>query len=887
MTRLTHLVAIALVALAAGGSACAQAPDVTLRVDWTQPQGAVNRGLFSMQGFMQVYVEPDPMAMQTFTLLNPQDTHTRLEIYIHQMEPENDDADPNVFDWKRFHPQTMIRFIDDRDAFDRFALGTLGMQPLALLCYNAPWLRGDNPNDIVRDHDEWAEFAAAVVESYNGRDAKRAPRLRFVEVWNEPNFANFKIGSMEAYFDLFRTTAARLHRDCPGVLVGGPAISHAPTGDPEAWMTRFLDECGRDADFISWHHYGPQGEPVDRIIDDVRSRVARFRRIPGKQNGKAMITEIDAWFDGWPKIQHMLERQFRLIGVADLLYSVHHFCCLEYNEAGNYEFGIVRPHGAVIEGTFWPYWLFRNYIGDNVAVERAGDRRTSVRACASTYRREGRALSTMVFHNFGASRLRARAELRFAPADHERVLAVDRLAQSHKGVERVERIVAGATTHTVDVALGAGEAVAITLRDAGPRLFAFRDLDSQEQPWIELRPSVDSLGFGETFEATVRVLNTTTRPIDGTIELRGLPDGWTPELIAGASQVKSLEFGREQECRVRVKARSIVPGSRISPYAVLLTGDRADANMTTLDLDRIGHSIPALMHVRAPFEAHALPSPLYAVAGERNEITLQLRSTATRTLDGTLTVELPRGFTAASPPGTFTLPPGERRRVHVPIDIPADARPAKRQGTLHVGFQGADMPLPFAIEIVDAKPPRLAAPLDLSKYLNLDVVAFADNPRDFAADRIGLFAYPGDFTPSDRIARAHGIPFRFASLDDGRKNVVQPQGQVIDVPDDRYTGVAFVGYGHDGKHPGRWTLVYADGSREPIDSQIPEWCTPAPPGFADAFNAPYRYIPTGPASPACQLFMWTVPVDSAKRLRAIELPALDHAYLFAITLLGE
>jgi hypothetical protein len=107
------------------------------------------------------------------------------------------------------------------------------------------------------------------------------------------------------------------------------------------------------------------------------------------------------------------------------------------------------------------------------------------------------------------------------------------------------------------------------------------------------------------------------------------------------------------------------------------------------------------------------------------------------------------------------------------------------------------------------------------------------------------------------------------------------------VPAGKYTGVVFLGYGHDGKHPGTWMFHYADGSSDEVASQIPEWCTPAPDGSEVAFNAPYRFMPGGPAPPACELFMWTLPTDATKTLGAIELPKMTHAHLFAITLLGK
>jgi hypothetical protein len=152
---------------------------------------------------------------------------------------------------------------------------------------------------------------------------------------------------------------------------------------------------------------------------------------------------------------------------------------------------------------------------------------------------------------------------------------------------------------------------------------------------------------------------------------------------------------------------------------------------------------------------------------------------------------------------------------------------------------------------------------------------------------MGLFVYPGDFTPSGRVVKVKGMPFRIPSLEDNRKNAIEPRGQKLNVPAGSYSGVAFMGFGHSGKHPGTWTFHYADGSSEKIESQIPEWCTPAPEGFDVAFTAPHRYIPGGPAHPACEWFTWELKTQEGKHLTAITLPEMKNAYLFAVTVVEK
>ena len=883
MNRRTGLRGLLIAGTLLFGSAPVAGAEVA--VDWTRSGDPINRRIFSTQGFMQVYVEPDPMALKTFALTNPMGTSTRLEIYIHRLEPENDNADPRVFDWERMHPDRMIRFIDDRPAFERTAFGSLGMEPLALLCYNTPWLKRDNPDDIVSDHDEWAEFAAAVVESFNGRGHDPEPPLQYVEVWNEPNFAEFRMGTPEAYCDLFSRVADRIHRDYPGVQVGGPAISHAPTGHPEAWMDAFLETCASKADFLSWHHYGPRGEPVDRIIHDLTTRMTRFRKLPGRQNGKAMITEIDAWFHGFPKMQYIFERQFRFLGHADLIHSVHHFCCLAYSTQGNYTFGVVRQRGGVMPGVFWPYWLFRNLMGHESPTTIGRTQRNDLRLIASRFEERGRFLGTAVLHNGGSESTTLDIRLRFPAVERERVLACERVAERFCGPERVARIPAGADRHTVSVKLGPGEGLALTLHDAGRRMFPFADLNNQETPWIGLTASKPRLGFGESCDLHVRVLNTTVNTISGRIGLRALPEDWRKEVVSGSDQIAALAFGQEHECTIRIKAMSVVDEGSVSPYAVLA---RDVAEQVEQQSD--AHSIPAFVWVDAPFVARVLPRPIRAVPGEVNQATLQIVNKRDHSLKCRLALELPGGCTAKDHPRTVQVPRRARRRFQLPFRVQEDMPAGERSGSVTIHALGADLAKTFMIEVSTHRPPTKSIPLDLGTHFNIDALAFDDDRMAFDIEKVGQFAFPADFVPAERIARVRGVPFRLGSLVGRDLHAIEPHGQRIVVPPDRYTRVAFLGFGHSGEHHGMWTFHYADGSWEDHASQVPEWCTPPPPGsenYADAFNAPYRYIKGGPAPPACQLFSWFLPVDDGKELTALKLPEMDNAYLFGITLLVD
>lgn len=889
---------------AAEDAALPDAPaPATAVVDWTRSDGQVNRALFSTQGFMQVNGEPNPMVMETFTLLNPAGTQTRLETYIHQMEPENDNDDPDTFNWAALHPDKQIRFVKDHNAFLK-TVAALGMEPLALLCYNVDWLRSNNPDDQIADRDEWAEFAAAVVQSYNGiRGDTYKLNLRLVEIWNEPNFSDFRIGTMDAYFDLFNKTARRIHRDYPGVLVGGPAVTKAGK-DAGDWMDGFIQTCGPDADYIIYHVYG---EPVESLIADTTRWTQAFRQLPGKAQGKMMITETDQWIQGWPKMQYVLERQFRFLDISDLVLGLHHFCCMAYNESGNYTFGIVEPSGAVLGGTFWPYWLFRNLIGHNAAIARGGERRNDFDlAAAWNTNVDGQFLATAVFHNRAKTRLPIDTFLYFPPSKNDRVLVFNHAKENEQGVGRIERVPAGADHLRLGLTLEPGEGRTLTLQTPGARFFAFRDLNNQETPWIGLTANKESIGLGEECRLRARILNTTFTPVSGTLTARGLPPGWTAGVEWGDAKIENLGFGQSREVVFRFRAASVLSGGAVAPFVVLETGeaetqsnspgensaadntDNADGAGRSIGRAPRVHSIPVSVGVRNPLSVQPLPLPVRAVAGDRTQVTLQLSNQVDQAIEGTVVVRLPEGLTLLESPAEFRLPAGARERIEIPFSVAPGVEPGELTGHVHLEFLGSSMDVPFAVSVSRDSLRTDAVPLDLTALANFDAVAFAANRIDYDSS-MGLFSYPGDYTPSGRIVNIRGVPFRMLPLEDGKKNCILPKGQAIAVPEGSYSGAMFMGVGHDGKHPGTWTFWYADGSSETVESQIPEWCSPLPPGsesFQEAFSAPYRYTPHGPGPPACQLFTWTLRTDPARTLKGIQLPTLENgAYLFAITLL--
>lgn len=328
----------------------------------------VNRGLFSVVNLQRSFAEASPAAWERIEALNLRGTQVRTETMIDLLEPANDNEDPSVFAWERLHTSRMFRFLPGLTREYAAAVEKLGAVPLILLTYNVPWLaRNGQPNDPPRSNEEWAEFAAAAVEHLIAlHDAGEAPFPRYVEVWNEPGPGGpYWTGSVQEYAALFRVVADRIHRDYPGVQVGGPSF----LADHGVHLMRFLELAGDAADFITIHVYND--DPVlmtrrlERWIDYIADTTGRDLPL--------MVTETDNWrLSGGEKFRYLMVRQFELLRSSAPLVGVHQFSLPYYPESPGRVFGLVRPDGSVIGPNYWPYWFFAAFEGEalEVAVEQ-------------------------------------------------------------------------------------------------------------------------------------------------------------------------------------------------------------------------------------------------------------------------------------------------------------------------------------------------------------------------------------------------------------------------------------------------------------------------------------------------------------------------------------
>ena len=134
-----------------------------------------------------------------------------------------------------------------------------------------------------REPEVFAEAVAGVLRHV----AERGVRVRYVELWNEPDLPFFYSGTFDDYLDTYRAFARRVAAD--GYLVGGPSWSGL--FEPERWRDELCRAVAQEQlpmHFYSLHRYNDDRR---RIIDDCRAMRATL-----DEHG---LTDTELLLDEW------------------------------------------------------------------------------------------------------------------------------------------------------------------------------------------------------------------------------------------------------------------------------------------------------------------------------------------------------------------------------------------------------------------------------------------------------------------------------------------------------------------------------------------------------------------------------------------------------------
>ncbi len=185
------------------------------------------------------------------------------------------------FDWAGVQPSPDVWSFDHLD--DVVALAEQeGVEILAILDYDVPWA-----SPAHRHLDAWLEYVRRVVGRYRAR-------IRYWEVWNEPNLPSFWRDRPNAYHytKLLMPTYQAIKQLAPDSVVALGGLS----GIPLDFIDKLYDAGARDYfDAMNVHPYR-WPHPPER--PDLGADIARLRRVMGRHGDgdkPIWITEI-----GWP-----------------------------------------------------------------------------------------------------------------------------------------------------------------------------------------------------------------------------------------------------------------------------------------------------------------------------------------------------------------------------------------------------------------------------------------------------------------------------------------------------------------------------------------------------------------------------------------------------------
>lgn len=115
------------------------------------------------------------------------------------------------------------------------------------------------------DPENWTRAAVEVVRHYRALAEQAGAPFRYVEIWNEPDGAQFWDGSPIEFYRLFEQTAVALKAEFPDLQIGGPGFSPAGYAAPRGQqfsrgLLDHLQATGAPLDFLSWHVYASEPE---------------------------------------------------------------------------------------------------------------------------------------------------------------------------------------------------------------------------------------------------------------------------------------------------------------------------------------------------------------------------------------------------------------------------------------------------------------------------------------------------------------------------------------------------------------------------------------------------------------------------------------------------
>ncbi len=119
----------------------------------------------------------------------------------------------------------------------------------------------------------WRDLVRQAVLHYN-RD--KGFKIKYLEVWNEPDLPLFWSGTQEEFFEVYRATAEGARGVDPAIRVGGPATSSwsGGIGQRGPLIKNLLEFARRQqlpVDFVSWHAFEKEPSLLRGVVKEIQA----------------------------------------------------------------------------------------------------------------------------------------------------------------------------------------------------------------------------------------------------------------------------------------------------------------------------------------------------------------------------------------------------------------------------------------------------------------------------------------------------------------------------------------------------------------------------------------------------------------------------------------
>jgi hypothetical protein len=209
-------------------------------------------------------------------------------------------------------------------------------------------------------------MVAAMLEHTNhGKKGNSGYRsvVKYIEIGNEPDI---NANTISGYVNIIKAVGDRVHRDFPDVKVG----AYCPY--QKQFINQFIDQCGNDYDWLSFHPYGWSPNALFPFLQEIASY--------SKQKGhepELLITEWDFWIQGREKFDYMMQRYFEIVKYDNISAALH-YRLWQYAEP-TYMFGVLwegwgpshiaGKKGDPMNDAYDALWIWRDYRGQRVEVD--------------------------------------------------------------------------------------------------------------------------------------------------------------------------------------------------------------------------------------------------------------------------------------------------------------------------------------------------------------------------------------------------------------------------------------------------------------------------------------------------------------------------------------